>query len=255
MDVDRSFVDEYEQFSTVLITYVLPRETDESVVDHARRFYPDSVTRKLRRVLKDLGVFDQYAGVRLLAPKPGPGPGDREPHPPTTISHAHTFFWLPGEVSESAFDGIGSLADADVDVLVENHLSSGVRTPAPDEGVTRDGVDHAVDRADTTALPVELGNNLPLLGAEYDARGLPKYAERWLGELRLGSDGSLDTRGVRRYWTLGTFGRRADRRKWDRRLRDGAGDAVELVAQLGSVVARGCGPPEGPEPPFLCIPF
>ncbi|MFK8212439.1 hypothetical protein [Haloferax volcanii] len=68
-DVDRHFIKEYDTFSTVLITYDAGVPVDESVAEHAERFYPRPVRRKRTAILKELNVLDSYAGVTLRAPK------------------------------------------------------------------------------------------------------------------------------------------------------------------------------------------
>jgi len=231
-DVDRHFAREYDEFSTVLITYCRHRTDDESIPEHAGRFYPRSVTGKRRRVLKGLDVYDEYAGVSVLAPKhrPKDGAGQREyrvPHP-NAQTDAHDFLWIPGTVSVAHFEGLASVTDADVHVSVETHRSSDVTTP---DCVADRGGDIDAQRGDTTALPHELGNNLPLLQTRLDARGLPRYAEHWCAQMRLGADDSLDTKGVHRFRTHGRFGELADAEKWGRRIREGArtGVAVALV--------------------------
>jgi hypothetical protein len=213
-DVDRWFTDEYDEFTTVLITYCRPRRDDESIPEHASRFYPRSVVGKRRRVLKQLGVYDEYAGLSVLAPKHGPVDEDdsRErgvPHP-NAQTHAHDFLWIPGTVFESGFEGLADVTDADVHVSVETHRSSDVTTP---DCVADRGDDMDAQRGATTALPHEVGNNLPLLRTQLDARGLPRYAEYWCAQMRLGADGSLDTKGVHRFRTHGCFSELADIQK------------------------------------------
>ena len=73
-------------------------------------------------------------------------------------------------------------------------------------------------RGVTTSLPQELGNNLPLLRSEFDARGLPEYAEDWCANLRLGTDEKLSTKGVARHRPLYRFNDVADAINWQRRF-------------------------------------
>jgi len=199
-DVGRHFVSEYDTFSTVLVTYDsgVP-DDDETVAEHATEFYPRKVTRTRRQVLKELGVYREYAGVSLLAPKRGAGRDDDRvpypdaPHDDVVTTHAHSFYWIPGDVSESDFAPLKDATDADVYVSVQTHDSSEVRTP---EKVADRGADVDDTRGATTALPHEVGNNLPMLKTLVDARGLPRYAEIWCAHMRLGTDDSLDTDGV-----------------------------------------------------------
>jgi len=212
-DVDRRFAQRYETFSTVLITYARPRQDGESIVDHAESFYPRSVVSKRRRILKANDCYDGYAGVCVLAPKYRERPRDGHTQSPQTEpepeTHAHTFLWLPGKIDGSTFDFSRVTApETDVHVSVRHH--TGGSNPGTQTG-----------RQPTTALPKELGNNLPVLGADLDARGLAPYAERWCAKLRHGSDGSLETSGIRRWQTLGNFDKLADEQRHLRRLRDG----------------------------------
>lgn len=221
-DVDRWFVHEYEVFSTVFVTYCRPRDSEESLVDQAGWFYPRSIVGKRRRILKDLDVHDEYAGVSVLAPKPWQGPDDglsthRVPQA-NAQTHAHDFLWIPGEVSKSDFEGLASLTEADVQVSVVTHRSADVQTP---DSVADRGADIDAKRGATTALPHELGNNLPMLQTSLDARGLPAYAERWCAKMRLGPDGSLDTKGIHRVRTHGRFRELADIKKWERLIGEG----------------------------------
>ncbi|WP_363466521.1 hypothetical protein [Halogeometricum borinquense] len=199
-DVGRHFVSEFDTFSTVLVTYDrgVP-DDDETVAEHATGFYPRKVTRTRRELLKELGVYREYAGVSLLAPKLGPGGADdRVPYPDApndgvVTTHVHSFYWIPGDVSESDFAPLIDATDADVHVSVQTHDSSAVTTP---ERVADRGADVDGTRGDTTALPHEVGNNLPMLKTLVDARGLPRYGEIWCAHMRLGTDDSLDTDGV-----------------------------------------------------------
>lgn len=233
-DVDRYFIKEYDTFSTVLITYDAGVPIDESVSDHSKRFYPRAVVRKRRSILKSLGVYKEYAGVSLLAPKEG----DRVPQANGPYSHAHTFLWIPDEVSaedfrplverhikhvEGATEENHPLDDA---VSVQTHDSSEVETP---DSVNTRGADLDRERGSTTALPQELGANLPLLRCRFDARGTPDYVEEWCAYLRLGTDGELSTKGISRFQRLGTFSEYADSERWRRWLHKGVRQGVSLA--------------------------
>lgn len=231
-DVGRYFVDRYETFSTILITYCRPRAAEESVVEHAEQFYPRSVTSKRRRILKDVGAFDEYAGISILAPKRWPGAPEPDTRKETAVkTHAHDFLWVPGSVSESEFNFSRVVADdVDVDVRVETHTSDRVETP---DCVAERGADIDATRGDTTALPQEVGRNLPLLKTQLDARGLPDYAEHWCAQMRLGSDDSIETRGLARIRTLGEFAPIADAWRWRRRIQTGASNGERLAVRAG----------------------
>jgi len=201
-DVGRHFVSEHDTFSTVLVTYDRGVPDDEMMAEHATGFYPRKVTRTRRKLLKELGVYREYAGVSLLAPKRGTGGDDdnRVPYPDApnneVTTHAHSFYWIPGDVSESDFEPLKDATDADVHVSVQTHDSSEVTTP---EQVADRGDDVDGTRGATTALPHEVGNNLPMLKTLVDARGLAEnapYAEEWCAHMRHGTDDSLETDGV-----------------------------------------------------------
>lgn len=225
-DVGRYFVQEYDEFSTVFITYCNGvRETDESIVENAQSFYPRRIVRKRRQILKELEVYDDYAGVSLLAPKSGaevPHPNAQAGEPYT---HAHDFLWIPTtEVSEEDFAPLveeynGRVEDYSIAeaVTVETHTSDDVTTPFD--------CDTDRERGATTALAQELGKNLPLLDlsyeeGRYDARDAPTYVEKWCAALRLGKDETTDTKGIRRFRSLGRFGELADEMKRRRQADD-----------------------------------
>jgi hypothetical protein len=223
-DVDRYFIKEYETFSTVLITYDAGVPVDESVAEHSKQFYPRVVVRKRRNILKELGAYERYAGVSLLAPKEG----DRVPQANDPYSHAHTFLWIPGEVSAEDFYPLvkrhikhveGATEEnhpLDEAVSVQIHDSSEVKTPS---SVKARGADLDRERGPTTALPQELGANLPLLRCRFDARGTPDYVQKWCAYIRLGLDEDISTRGISRLRHFGKFVEIADSMKWQHRLR------------------------------------
>jgi hypothetical protein len=221
-DVDRSFVREYEDFSTILITYCRQRK-NETLAEHAECFYPRQVTRKRRRILKREGVYQDYAGVSVLAPKSPDG----VPSLDAPITHTHDFLWLPSHVEAEAFSPLRKVEGFDVHVSVEKHRSEEVHTP---DSVKAKGLGLDIHRGDTTRLTQELGANLPLLNCRFDARGTPAYVEEWCAHLREGSDGSLSTQGVRRFREIGTFDDRADTMRLWRRLKRGCENAQLLTS-------------------------
>ncbi len=223
-DVDRSFVREYERFSTILITYCRQRD-GESLAEHAEGFYPRQVTRKRRRILKREDAYQEHAGVSVLAPKSP----DRVPSHNAPTTHAHDFLWLPSHVKAEAFAPLQKVEDFDVHVSVEHHTSAEVETP---DSVKVKGSGDDSQRGATTRLTQELGANLPLLTCRFDARGTPDYVEEWCAHLRAGTDGSLSTQGVRRFRTLGTFGKRADSGKARRKVQQARNIAMCLSSEL-----------------------
>lgn len=238
-DVDRHFVREYDTFSTVLISYCAEVLEDESITEHAKKFYPRAVVRKRRRLLKRLGVYEESAGVSLRAPKTG----HRVPFPdtPKGYTHAHDFLWIPAEVSAKEFYPLvekhvekveGATEEAhplNEAAKVQVHTSVEVETPHSVQGR---GSSMDTHRGSTTSLPQELGNNLPLLHTKLDARGLPAYAEEWCANLRLGADGKISTKGIARYQPLYRFGEVADSMRWMHKYMKGVEQAESLVSAL-----------------------
>lgn len=223
-DVDRRFVREYENFSTVLITYCRKR-SGETLAEHAESFYPNKITQKRRRILKREGVYQDHAGISVLAPKSP----DRVPSPKALTTHAHDFLWLPSHVETEAFASLREVEGFDVHVSVETHHSAEVETP---DSVKARGSGEDSRRGETTRLTQELGANLPLLTCRFDARGSPEYVEDWCAHLREGTDGSFSTQGVRRFCKLGAFDERADSVKVQRRICQANKIATVLSSQI-----------------------
>lgn len=215
-----------EEFTTVLITYCggTPA-SDETLAEHAEGFYPRQVTRKRRRILKREGVYEEYAGVSVLAPKSP----DRVPQASAPTTHSHDFLWLPSHVSREAFAPLREVEGFDVHVSVEHHHSAEVHTP---DSVKARGSGIDSHRGDTTRLTQELGANLPLLTCRFDARGTPAYVEEWCAHLREGTDGSFSSQGVRRFRTLGSFEERADTGKARRKVQEAHSKAQALAQAL-----------------------
>jgi hypothetical protein len=236
-DVDRHFIKEYDTFSTVLITYDAGVPVDETVAEHSKRFYPRAVVRKRRNLLKGLDVYEEYAGVSLLAPKEG----DRVPQANAPYSHAHTFLWIPGEVSAEDFYPLikrhikhvegATEQNNPLDEAVSVRIQDSSKVITPDLVKTR-GADLDRERGPTTALPQELGANLPLLRCRFDARGAPEYVEEWCAYLRLGIDQKLSKRGISRFRTSGNFTSVAQSMKWKRKLGCGVKRALRVQKML-----------------------
>lgn len=112
---------------------------------------------------------------------------------------------------------------------VQTHDSSEVETP---ESVNTRGADLDRERGSTTALPQELGANLPLFRCRFDARGTPTYIEVWCAHLRLGTDNKISTRGVSRFQKLGNFKKFAHTMKWRRRFERGTKQGQALIESL-----------------------
>ncbi len=224
-DVDRNFIREYDSFLTILITYTKQRKTDQSLADHADSFYPRKITRKRRRILKNEGAYADAAIVSVLAPKFA----DEVPYSNAPTTHAHDFIWIPDTIEQECFKRLEQIEDFEVDVSIQHHISEEVETPSS-VLVRGSGMDR--QRGDTTSLPQELGNNIPLLSFSFDARGAPEYIEKWCAHIRAGTDNLFETKGISRYRKLGTFDKRADAEKARRRIRSGYVDAQALFSEL-----------------------
>jgi len=224
-DVDRNFVREYDSFSTILITYTKQRNSDESIAEHSDSFYPRKVTRKRRRILKKEGAYDEAAILTVLAPKFD----DEVPYSNAPTTHSHDFMWIPDTIEQDSFQRLKKLDGFDVTVSIQNHRSEEVETPS---SVLKRGSGMDRQRGDTTSLPQELGNNIPLLACSVDARGAASYIEKWCAALRSGTDNSFKTNGIRRYRKLGTFDQRADAEKARRRIQSAHVDAQALFSEL-----------------------
>jgi len=196
----------------------------ETVVEHANSFYPRTIVRDRRKCLKATGHYDEYAGVSLLAPK------NVVPSPTAQTTHAHDMNWLPGFVSSEHFDRLRQRDG--VHVSIRYHRSDKVQIPS---SVNRTDLDQ--ERGPTTALPQEVGANLPVLAAvegfreergttedansarlkaTLDARQCPEYVKRWCAHMSCGEDGDPSTNGVRRWRPLGQFTEIADNMKENR---------------------------------------
>jgi hypothetical protein len=234
-DVERWFVENCDSYTTVLLTFCADPQAGETVAEHAGRFYPRSVVRKTRRVLGGLGVGDECAGVRVLAPKPvneDRVPGSNPPIDSPTMTHAHTFLWFPGKHWSAGgdFQGTVRLHTKNVDGATDdlNPLGEAVKVRCHDSWGVKRSKDGRPDRVSTTSLPREVGQNLPLLKAKFDVRGLPAYAREWCARLRLGTDETLDTRGVPRWRPFGQFREFAEAHRETRRAREaGSGENGE----------------------------
>ncbi|GGI95809.1 hypothetical protein GCM10008995_02330 [Halobellus salinus] len=223
-DVERYFLDAYPTLTTVLLTYTRPRSEDESIAEHADKFYPEYPNQtKRRECIKATGYWEEFAGVSLLAPK------DVAPKPCAETTHAHDMIVIPTFISSECFD---PLREEGVDVSIRYHRSDKVEAPS---SVNR--LDLEQERGATTALAQEVGANLPVLSAietfrdtvemdastnsaryeaKLDATHCPKYVERWCAHMSCGKDGEPDSNGIRRWRPLGRFSEIADSMKEER---------------------------------------
>lgn len=203
-DVDRYFVQNTDKFTTVLLTFVTA--PNPSPVAQAQRFFPSEVTRKIRTTLKKHDLWDDCAVVKLRAPR-GPRADSTQP-----VTHGHAAIWVPGHVDRERFVPIVEKHVEEVEgATEENHpldKALSVRHQVSDEVGSPEGVGD--DHGDTTALPIEVGNNLPLLGCHTDARDAPDYVTEWCAMMAGGTDGDPTTNGIGRWQPQGNFKQYAD---------------------------------------------
>lgn len=221
-DVDRHFIDEYEKFTTVLVTYCVERKADESVSEHANQFYPSDLSKARWNVFNRGVDTQEWAAVRLLAPsKPDGGT------PTPEFTHGHTVALVQGWHDCEKFEPLRHTFLTEVDgatkennpldemIKVEHHTSAEIEPP---KSVKRQNLDE--ERGVRTSASGEVGANLPLLRARNslrkrdasakewaaaDATDCPDWIERWCANLWHGIDGEPDTRGLTRYGELGNF--------------------------------------------------
>lgn len=219
--VGRCFRRNHETFTTVLITYAVDG-SDEPIPRQVDSLYPRAVDRLRREILKEIGAWDDYAGLKLLSPK-YTTPGAVSPR-----VHAHTFLWIPGEHSVEDFRP-----------LIDEHVASvdGARKEDhPPESVTVEywGAQHRVPlpqgrddvkRGASTSLAAEVGENLPYL-----KHPNAEYVEEWGAAMWQGADSNT----LARWKPLGRpsrFKDIADEGRYYDRYREGAhaGQAVAGV--------------------------
>jgi hypothetical protein len=224
-DVDRNFIRKYDSFSTILITYTQQKKSDQSIAEHADSFYSRKITRKRRRILKKQGAYDEAAILTVLAPKFD----DEVPYANAPTTHAHDFIWITNDISEESFQRLKKLDGFNITVSIQHHISEEVETPP---SVMERGSALDRKRGDTTALPQELGSNIPLLNCQFDARGAPEYVEEWCAHLRSGTDDSFKTNGIHRYRKLGTFDQRAAAEKCRQKIQSAHTKAARLCSMI-----------------------
>lgn len=198
-DCDRVVQSRWPTFSTVSI--VVNPSTDQSPSEQAQGLYRKDMREARAKVLKDLGVWEDYAGLRLKAPRPT-STGGKSPD-----THGHILLWLPGRgYSREDFRPILEAHPVDQDgeaIQIQEHVSDAVTTP---ENVLQRGSALDTERGDTTALPHEAAMNLPMVKHDaYEARKCPDYIEKWYAWMKAGRDDDPTTRGLRRTQALGRF--------------------------------------------------
>lgn len=200
-DVERSCIRDYNNPHTVWLSLTAePKAESGEWVDplnHDDGFRSNAIRQSLYRVRRE---YD-HAGVWMHAPRR------------SWYSHRHVALWLDGEVTESDFHSV-------VDSHVRNHpAAKGEQHPYDDavkvRKVTSDDLSRAVDGLDveielsrgcTTALPREIGGNLPALACDWDLRDGPTPARMWAAAMWQNHN-----RKGRRIWSpVGDFSERAD---------------------------------------------
>jgi hypothetical protein len=205
--VGRFFAQVREQrYTTVLISLSLEQQAGESVAEHAGRFFPRTFNRRLREQLRGLGVYDRadddvgYAGLKVRSPRLPSGDSPNE-QTACGVTHVHLFLWIEGDAREADWD---RLRDAHCQ-LDGAHDGNNPADKAVSVQVNEPPT------VSPTGLPTEVGNNLPCIRADTDARGVIRPYTLWCSELRHGTNESLDTRGLSVVTTMGAFDAVGDR--------------------------------------------
>jgi hypothetical protein len=228
-DQCRHFIENYEKFTTVIITYCIEKGASESIAEHARR-YPSLSRTRWNILNRDIDT-EEYSGCQLLAPGK---PSNHTPNPDFT--HKHEIYWVEGSHSVQDFQKLrqkfldeveGATADMnplDDMISVEQHTSAEVEA---DPRVKRTDLDQK--RGPTTGASGEVAANLPLLRARNtlregdaepedwaaaDARDCPDWIMVWLAHIRCnGEPEKIDTKGITRWSTFGNFSQIAESMK------------------------------------------
>jgi hypothetical protein len=224
-NVDRYFNKEYDTYSTVLITYCAD-DAETDIARQAKSFHPRAVVRKRRQILKDLGVYDSYAGVTVLAPK---YQSDTTLCAVTPSTHAHSFLWIPGTVSPDDFRPLIEAHVSHVDGATESQHGDGsitVRHWGPQYCEPLPQGPDDVKRGETSSAPYEVAANLPWLKHPH-----ADYVEEWSAAMWQGEDSQT----VARWKPMGKpshFKEVADRMDTFTRLREGAFAADAISGTL-----------------------
>jgi len=200
-DVGRFFAQVHDgHYTTVFISLSLEQQADESVAEHAGRFFPRTFNRRLREQLKGLDVYDRdddevgYAGLKVRAPRLPSGDSPNE-QTACAVTHVHLFLWIEGDARGADWD---RLRDAHCQLAGAHEGNN-----PPDKAVSVRV--HEPPTVRRSGLPTEFGHNLPCLGVKADARELSRPYALWCSELRHGTNESLDTRGLSVVTTMGAF--------------------------------------------------
>lgn len=201
-DVDRYYWDNYDKFTTVLLTRTADN-SDALLVEQSESFHPRTYKAKRRRLLK--GLSADYAGVSCMAPK-----YDLPMANSTVLSHVHEAYWIEGHHSAEDFEPLLDKHRETVPGATTAHVSVQRHSADTYPCLTPQSETDAI-RGATTSLAYELAENLPLMNVETDASDLhDTRALEWCARLSAGSDGDHSTRGVRRWQPFGQFRECAD---------------------------------------------
>lgn len=232
-NVDRHFAKEHDTYSTVVLTYCAD-ESGTDIAQQAEAFYPRAVVRLRRKILKDLGVYDSYAGVSVLAPKYKSDDTTLCAVTPTT--HAHSFLWIPGKVSADDFHPLIETHIKTVEGgTVDQHTTDDNRLTGASITVEHWGTQYCeplpqgpkdMVRGPTSSLPYELGNNLPWL-----KHPSADYVKEWSAGMWQGENSNT----VARWKPMGRpsrFKELAERMNYYTKLREGAFAAQAIDGTL-----------------------
>ena len=257
-DVGRHFIEEYDTFTTVVVTYCAEKGASEPIHQHADKFYPAALSRTRWNIFNRQIDTEEWAGVRLLAPEK---PAASTPTP--VFTHAHSVYWVAGHHSREDFAPLRDTFLREVEgataemnpiekmIQVEHHTSAEV---AAHPSVKREDLD--AERGPTTGASGEVAANLPLLRARNalrerdasqeewataDARDCPDWVEVWAAHLCCGADGNPRTSGVSRWGTFGNFTEIADSMKQGRETEPESKSETETESVKAGVGAQESG--------------
>jgi len=210
-DVERYIRRQYDEYTTVLVTIDATANDDDTLNDNIAKFQTIRPVLDARTsVVKTLGVHDEFAELRLLAPKYEDG---------QIRTHMHLFLSLPTiattedvrPVYDAALRHIDGATAAvnpiDEAVTVQHHRVGSLLDRLRAQRAS--SID--LERGVTSTLPNEVGNNLPSYrdGADHVWQ-MRTYIRQWYTALRLGTHGELRRRGFKRVSEGGAFKRYAE---------------------------------------------
>jgi len=210
-DVERYIRRHHAQYTTVLVTIDATANDEDTLTENIAKFQTIRPVLDARTsVVKTLGVHDEFAELRLLAPKYEGG---------QIRTHMHLFLFLPTiattedvrPVYDAALRHIDGATAAvnpiDEAVTVQHHRVGSLLDRLRAQRAS--SID--LERGVTSTLPNEVGNNLPSYrdGADHVWQ-MSTYIRQWYAALRLGTHGELRRRGFKRATEGGAFKRYAE---------------------------------------------